>query len=74
MFTTSPGKEKDALALGAELADHPVRMAMLERQRAVVLDRIAQLHSDLAVVDARIGQYRDLIARGLDCEDEIVNT
>lgn len=56
-----------------ELADHPVRMAMLDRQRAAVLDRIAQFHDDLAVVDAKIGQYRDLIARGLDCEDELLD-
>jgi len=32
---------------------------------------VVELRDDLAVVQAKIAQYRDLIARGVDCEDDI---
>ena len=56
---------------GGELAHHPERMALLERQCAQIEQRMAELRDDLAVVQAKIGQYRELIARGVDCEDEL---
>ena len=55
---------------GGQLANHPARMAMLERQRAAVAEQIAQLRDDAALIDEKIDQYRVLIAHGLDCEDE----
>jgi len=51
------------------LEHHPTRMALLEAQRGSIERQVDQLHEDLAVLTAKIGQYRDLIARGLDCED-----
>jgi len=33
--------------------------------------RIAELQEDLLVLRRKIDDYRDLIARGADCEDEI---
>ena len=56
---------------GGELAPHPERMALLERQCAQIELRLAELQDDLAVVRAKIATYRHLIARGLDCEDEL---
>ena len=56
---------------GGVLANHPTRMEMLERQRAVVAERMAELRHDEALIEQKIEQYRRLIARGLDCEDEI---
>lgn len=53
------------------LAAHPVRLAMLERQAAAIERHAAQLQDDMAVVRAKTEHYRHLIARGLDCEDEI---
>jgi DNA-binding transcriptional MerR regulator len=56
---------------GGELANHPERMALLERQCAQIEQRLAELQDDLAVVRAKIGSYRRLIAHGLDCEDDV---
>ncbi|NEK84180.1 MerR family transcriptional regulator [Blastococcus saxobsidens] len=56
---------------GGELANHPERMALLERQCAQIEERMVELRDDLAVVQAKIETYRDLIARGLDCEDDL---
>jgi DNA-binding transcriptional MerR regulator len=56
---------------GGVLANHPTRMEMLERQRAVVAERMAELRHDQALIEQKIEQYRRLIALGLDCEDEI---
>ena len=56
---------------GGVLANPPTRMEMLERQRAVVAERMAELRHDEALIEQKIEQYRRLIARGLDCEDEI---
>lgn len=53
------------------LDSHPVRLALLEHQAGEVRAQQAQLAADLGVVQDKIEQYRDLIARGLDCEDEI---
>ncbi|SFT33068.1 DNA-binding transcriptional regulator, MerR family [Geodermatophilus amargosae] len=52
------------------LEHHPTRMALLESQRRSIERQVDQVHGDLAVLTAKIDQYRDLIARGLDCEDE----
>jgi hypothetical protein len=56
---------------GGEAATHPVRLALLERQVEVVEHQIAQLHDDLAVLTTKCDDYRGLMARGLDCEDEV---
>jgi DNA-binding transcriptional MerR regulator len=56
---------------GGELAHHPERMALLEQQCAQIEQRMVELRDDLAVVQAKIAQYRELIARGVDCEDEL---
>ncbi len=56
---------------GGELANHPERMALLEQQCAAIEQRLAELQDDLAVVRAKIETYRGLIARGLDCEDDV---
>ncbi len=49
---------------------HRRRLELLARQRSSVLNAVAQLRQDLHVVDAKIADYRDLIARGADCEDD----
>jgi DNA-binding transcriptional MerR regulator len=54
-----------------ELANHPGRMALLERQCVTIEARLAELQDDLAVVQAKIESYRRLIAHGLDCEDDV---
>lgn len=54
------------------VATHPVRMALLEEQALAVKVRIAELEDDLAVVQRKIASYRDLVERGVDCEDEFV--
>ncbi|WP_166534719.1 MerR family transcriptional regulator [Blastococcus xanthinilyticus] len=56
---------------GGELAHHPERMALLEQQCAQIEQRLVELQDDLAVVRAKIETYRGLIARGLDCEDDL---
>jgi DNA-binding transcriptional MerR regulator len=53
------------------VATHPTRLALLEQQSAAVQRRIAELQQDLLVVHRKIDNYRDLIARGVDCEDEM---
>ena len=53
------------------VATHPVRLALLEQQAEAVQRRIAELQEDLLVVHRKIDNYRDLIARGVDCEDEM---
>ena len=50
---------------------HPVRLALLEQQADAVQRRIAELRDDLLVVQHKIDSYRDLIIRGVDCEDEM---
>lgn len=50
---------------------HRRRLELLLGQRTAVLDAIAQLQQDLGVVDAKIADYRDLISRGADCEDDL---
>jgi hypothetical protein len=53
------------------VATHPTRLALLEQQSEAVQRRIAELQEDLLVVHRKIDNYRDLIARGVDCEDEM---
>lgn len=55
---------------GGTLDVHPIRLRLLEQQTAAIEAQLAQLHEDLAVVQAKTGEYRRLIALGLDCEDE----
>ena len=54
-----------------DLANHPGRLALLERQCAAIELRLAELQDDLAVVRAKIGTYHHLLAHGLDCEDDV---
>ncbi|WP_340540266.1 MerR family transcriptional regulator [Nocardioides sp. GXZ039] len=51
-------------------ATHGRRRALLAEHRTHLLASIAQLHDDLAALDAKIEHYDDLIARGLDCGEE----
>lgn len=63
---------RDFVQIGrGTLASHPVRLALLDQQAAAVRHQLAQLHEDLGVLQDKVEQYRDLIARGLDCEDDI---
>ncbi|NHC15725.1 MerR family transcriptional regulator [Motilibacter deserti] len=55
---------------GGTTENHAPRMAMLEKQEAAIRQRIALLQHDLGLVQDKIRTYRDLLARGLDCEDE----
>jgi DNA-binding transcriptional MerR regulator len=55
---------------GGTLDVHPVRLGLLERQTAAIEQRLTELTEDLAVVRAKMADYRRLIALGLDCEDE----
>ena len=55
---------------GGTLDVHPLRLRLLEQQTASIEAQLAQLHQDLAVVQAKTAKYRRLIALGLDCEDE----
>jgi DNA-binding transcriptional MerR regulator len=55
---------------GGTLDVHPLRLRLLEQQTEAIEARLAQLHEDLAVVQAKTAEYRRLIALGLDCEDE----
>jgi|GEM_PF-203092 len=49
-------------------ASHGHRMALLEKQRAAIHERQAELAADLSTVERKIGHYRELIADGLDCD------
>ncbi|MDR7276390.1 MerR family transcriptional regulator [Catenuloplanes atrovinosus] len=46
------------------------RLRILEEQEQRLHARRAELDEDLRVVRDKMAGYRDLIARGLDCEDE----
>ncbi|RVW09313.1 MerR family transcriptional regulator [Prescottella agglutinans] len=50
-------------------ASHGRRMTMLRAHRERVLGQLAQLRQDLGALDAKIEHYRDLVERGLDCEN-----
>jgi len=54
-----------------ELATHPVRLALLEAQVTAIEQQMRQLQADLGVLAAKCDDYRGLIARGLDCEDDV---
>lgn len=54
---------------GGTLDIHPIRLRLLEQQTAAIEAQLAQLHADLAVIQAKTADYRRLIALGLDCED-----
>jgi DNA-binding transcriptional MerR regulator len=55
---------------GGTLDVHPIRLRLLEQQTAAIEAQLAQLHEDLAVVQAKTAEYRRLISLGLDCEEE----
>ena len=58
--------------LGPGTSDnHAPRMAILEQQQAAIEQQIALLRHDLGLVQDKIESYRGLLARGLDCEDEM---
>ncbi len=52
--------------LGAET--HADRLAILERQRASILQQRRQLEADLDAVQDKVAHYRYLISEGLDCD------
>jgi DNA-binding transcriptional MerR regulator len=53
-----------------ELEHHAPRIALLEQHAACIEKLVAQLQADHSTVQDEIAHYRDLIARGQDCEDE----
>jgi DNA-binding transcriptional MerR regulator len=46
-----------------------LRMEVLRRQAAEVEERLERLREDQRRIRAKIENYEDLIARGVDCED-----
>jgi DNA-binding transcriptional MerR regulator len=56
---------------GGELAHHAPRIALLEQHAACIERQVAQLQADQVTVQNKIAHYRDLLARGQDCEDEL---
>lgn len=56
---------------GGDLAHHAPRLAILERHAAAIEERMAQLWADYASVQDEAAHYRDMIARGQDCEDRL---
>lgn len=62
---------RDFVQIGrGALTNHPPRLEILERQAAAIAEHRRQLDADQAVIDAKIADYRRLIAAGIDCEDE----
>jgi DNA-binding transcriptional MerR regulator len=62
---------RDFVQIGrGELANHPPRLAILQRQAAAIEEHRRQLDEDQAIIDAKIADYHRLIALGIDCEDE----
>lgn len=58
--------------LGTEgLGHHRSRIALLERHAAALEQQMAQLREDHATVQKEIAYFRDMVARGLDCEAEL---
>jgi DNA-binding transcriptional MerR regulator len=58
--------------LGPGTPDNSVRrMEILRRQAAEVEERRRQIVQDQRVIAAKIANYEDLIARGVDCEDGV---
>ena len=55
---------------GGELHHHTARLALLERQQELIEEQVRQLAADRDVVREKIAVYRELIAAGLDCEDQ----
>jgi DNA-binding transcriptional MerR regulator len=62
---------REFVQMGTGRTWHEQRMALLVQRRAAIRTQQEELADDLAVVEAKIEHYRHLIARGLDCEDEI---
>lgn len=54
-------------------ATHRPRLEILQHQLEQIESHQQQLKKDRAAITAKITQYRSLISRGMDCEDEIVN-
>lgn len=62
---------REFVRMGSGVAWHGRRMALLEERRAAIRRQLDELRDDMGVVEAKIEHHRDLLARGLDCEDEI---
>jgi DNA-binding transcriptional MerR regulator len=56
---------------GGELAHHAPRITILEQHAATIEEQMAQLQADHAAVQNEIAHYRDMIARGQNCEDKL---
>jgi DNA-binding transcriptional MerR regulator len=56
---------------GGELAHHAPRIALLEQHVAAIEEQMVQLQADHAAVQNEIAHYRDMIARGQDCDDKL---
>ncbi len=55
---------------GGQLRHHTERLALLERQQRLIEEQVRQLAADREVVRDKIAVYRELVAAGLDCEDQ----
>ena len=54
-----------------ELEQHAARVVLLEQHAAAIAEQRERLRADYATVRSEIAHYRDLIARGLDCKDDL---
>jgi DNA-binding transcriptional MerR regulator len=54
-----------------ELEHHAARVVLLEQHAAAIEEQLGQLRADHATVQDEITHYRDLIARGQDCADDL---
>jgi DNA-binding transcriptional MerR regulator len=63
---------RDFVALGpATPAATASRLELLQRQENELHRRIAGLHDDLRVIQAKITDYRDMLAEGRECEHPV---
>lgn len=54
-----------------ELEQHAARIVLLEQHAASIEEQCERLRADHATIQSEIAHYRDLIARGLDCKDDL---
>ena len=68
--TGMPTKEmREFTRLSTEgAATHGQRLALLAAHRERIVARLAELQSDLAVLEEKVEHYRYLIEQGLDCD------
>ncbi|CAM01936.1 MerR family transcriptional regulator [Saccharopolyspora spinosporotrichia] len=67
----SVAEVRDFVQMDVGIHAHRPRMAILERHETAIRTRIEELNTAREVIQDKIAHHRDLLARGLDCEDEI---